>query len=175
MKKKAINYFYFVRDIPYKIPTSIKETDYCCGGKHKILSDLLKSLGLQVRNRVCLFLWNSLDLPSKFKKISYENDCTHTYLEIKTNNRWEVLDVTWDVGLARVFHINDWDGKSNTEIAVKPIKIFSPQKSEEILNNFEKKENIIKDLKMNGKFYEAFNNWLKEIRRSKEPKKLTLR
>ena len=114
-------------------------------------------------------------MPSKFKKISYENDCTHTYLEIKTNNRWEVLDVTWDVGLARVFHINDWDGKSNTEIAVKPIKIFSPQKSEEILKNFEKKENIIKDLKMNGKFYEAFNNWLEEIRRSKEPKKLALR
>lgn len=60
---KQIDYFYFVRDIPYKILISIKETDYCCSGKHEILFELLKSLGLKVRHRVCMFLWSSLNLP----------------------------------------------------------------------------------------------------------------
>ncbi len=89
---KQVDYFYFVRDIPYKIPTSIKETDYCCSGKHEILFDLLKSLGLQARYRICLFLWSSLNLPPKLKKIPHENDCTHTYLEINIKGKWKILD-----------------------------------------------------------------------------------
>lgn len=166
MNRKAIKYFYFVRDIPYKIPLSMKETDYCCGGKHEILVGLLKSLGLEARNRVCLFFWDSLILPQKLQKVSHENDCTHTYLEVKIGNKWIILDATWDVALERKFHVNEWDGKSNTKIAVEPTKIFSPQKSKRILREFKKEDNIIKDLRENGRFYKAFNDWLERIRRS---------
>jgi len=163
MKKKVISYFYFVRDIPYKIPTSIKEPDYCCSGKHEILFDLLKFLNLQARYRVCIFLWSSLNLPLELKKIPHKNDCTHTYLEIKIKDKWKILDATWDIGLKKVFQINEWDGKSDTKIAVEPIKIFSATKSKKIVEN-QTDEVIQKDLGINGKFYEGFNIWLKKIR-----------
>lgn len=161
-----VDYFYFVRDIPYKIPTSWEEPDYCCSGKHRILLDLLKSLGLQVRYRICLFLWSDLGFPSKLEEISHDDDCTHTYLEIKIEGNWKVLDATWDIGLEEVFLVNEWDGKSGTKIAVKPIEIFSPMKSREIVEKQTKKA-IEEDLKINGKFYEAFNEWLREIRRKR--------
>jgi hypothetical protein len=161
---KAVDYFYFVRDIPYKIPTSLKEADHCCSGKHEILFNLLKSSGLEVRYRVCVFLWSSFKLPSILEKISYEKDSTHTYLEVKIKDKWETLDATWDIGLKKVFPINSWGGKSGTRIAVKPVEIFSPAKSTQIVKN-QTKRVIEKDLKLNGKFYKAFNKWLDIIRK----------
>jgi hypothetical protein len=163
MKKKAINYFYFIRDIPYKIPLSTKEIDCCCSGKHEALFVLLKSLGLQVRYRVCLFLWSNLNLSPKLKKIPHENDCTHTYLEIKIKRGWKVLDATWDIGLRRILPVNEWDGKLDTKIAVQPIKIFSLEKSKKIIED-QSERLFRKDLKINGKFYKAFNAWLERAR-----------
>jgi len=55
----------------------------------------------------------------------------HTYLEIKINGKWKILDATWDKGLRKILPVNNWDGKSGTEIAVKPTKIFSAKKSSE--------------------------------------------
>lgn len=92
-------------------------------------------------------------------KIPHDNDCTHTYLEIKIDGDWKTLDATWDSDLKGIFYINQWDGKSNTEIALKPVKIFSPQKSLEIVNN-QSEEVIQKDLQINKEFYKAVNDWL---------------
>ncbi len=58
--KKAREYFNYVRDIPYSIPSLYKEPDYCCVGKHKMLSDLLLSLGIKTRFIACEFLWSSV-------------------------------------------------------------------------------------------------------------------
>ncbi len=74
------------------------------------------------------------------------------------------MDVTWDMDLKGIFHINKWDGKSNTEIAVKPTKIFTPQKSLEIVNN-QDEELINKDLEINREFYKGFNEWLDKNRK----------
>ncbi len=98
------------------------------------------------------------------EKIPHNNDCTHTYLEISIDGNWKILDATWDIGLKKLFHINKWDGKSNTEIAVKPIKIFTPQESLEIVNH-QDEEVINKDLKINGEFYKYFNEWLDKNRK----------
>lgn len=154
-----ISLFNSVRDIPYKIPLKWNEQDNSCSGKHEKLFNLLIENDYDVRYRVCVFLWSSLNLPQKLEKIPHDNDCTHTYLEIKINGSWKILDATWDSGLKSLFHINEWDGKSNTEIALKPIKIFTPKKSIEIINN-QNEEVIKKDLQINGEFYKAFNSWL---------------
>lgn len=161
---KKIKYFYFVRDIPYKISTSLKEPDYSCSGKHEILFKLLKSLGLKVRYRICEFLWSSLNLPLKLQKTINEDKCTHTYLEINIKGKWKILDATWDIGLKKIFHINEWNGKSNTKIAVKPIKIFSPEKSKKMVGS-ETEELVRQDLKINREIYKGFNNWLENIRK----------
>ncbi|MCX6739793.1 MAG: hypothetical protein NTZ49_01020 [Candidatus Parcubacteria bacterium] len=156
--------FKTVRNIPYRIPVVLGEKDDCCSGKNKALKDLLNKQGLEVRYRVCGFLWSTIDLPKKVSKIPHDDYSTHLYLEALINKKWVIIDATWDIGLKNIFHINKWDGKSNTEIAVKPIEIFSPQKSADIMNS-ENIEEMKKDRKVNGRFYEAFNNWLNEVRR----------
>ncbi len=155
--------FNSVRDIPYRIPLKSGDRDDCCSGKAARLFELLTKNGYDVRYRICLFFWNSIILPKSLEKIPHENDCTHTYLEIIINGKWKVIDPTWDKGLGKILPINKWDGKANTEIAVKPVKIFSPKKSAEIVNN-QTQVVIEKDLKINGKFYKAFNEWLQKNR-----------
>lgn len=152
-----------IRDIPYRIALKWGEEDNCCSGKHEKLFNLLTKQGYKVRYRVCVFLWSSLNLPKELKKILHDDDCTHTYLEIYLNNTWQILDATWDSNLKNLFKINKWDGKSDTEIAVKPFKTFTPERSLEIVKN--QNESLIKkDLKINGKFYNAFNKWLDKNR-----------
>ena len=74
------------------------------------------------------------------------------------------MDATWDKGLKGLFHVNEWDGKNDTEIAVKPMRIFDPEKSLEIVERQD--ENLIKkDLEINGKFYKAFDEWLERNRK----------
>lgn len=155
--------FNSIRDIPYKILLKGGDEDNCCSGKHQKLFNLLKNEGYKVRYRVCVFLWSSLNLPSELAKVPHDDDCTHTYLEIELNNTWKILDVTWDKQLNHLFPINEWDGKSDTKIAVKPTRIFNPQKSLEIVSN-QNIEKITKDLEINGEFYNRFNKWLEKNR-----------
>ncbi|MDX9970325.1 MAG: hypothetical protein RBS56_00250 [Candidatus Gracilibacteria bacterium] len=161
----TIEAFKTVRDMPYRIPLALKEKDVCCSGKHKLLKDMLEKQGFEVRYRVCTFLWSSIDLPEKVSSVQHHDNNTHVWLETLVNNEWIIADATWDSGLKNIFHINDWDGKSNTQPAVKPIEIFSPQKSADIMNNYND-EDILNDLEINGEFYKAFNDWLEEQRAS---------
>ncbi len=159
-----ISTFESIRDIPYRILLKWGEEDDCCSGKHEKIFNLLKKKGYGVRYRVCVFLWSSLNLPPELEKIPHDDDCTHTYLEIKIGDDWKILDATWDKKLKNLFHINEWDGKSDTKIAVKSTKIFTPQKSLDIVNN-QNEEIINKDLEINGEFYNGFNEWLDKNRK----------
>jgi len=159
-----ISTFESIRDIPYRIPLKRGEEDDCCMGKHERLLNLLKKDGYGVRYRVCAFLWSDLNLPPELKTVPHDEDGTHAYLEIKLGDEWKILDASWDIGLKGIFHINKWDGKSDTEIAVKPTKIFTPQKSLDIIKN-QNEEEIRKELKINGEFYKGFNEWLDKHRK----------
>jgi hypothetical protein len=160
-----IEAFKTVRDMPYRIPLTSKEEDVCCNGKHKLLKDLLEKQGLEVRYRVCTFLWSSIALPEKVSSLQHDDNSTHVWLEVFINEEWIIVDATWDIGLKNIFHVNEWDGKSNTKPAVKPIEIFSPQKSVDIMNT-KYDGDTLNDLKIDidGEFNKAFNDWLEEQR-----------
>jgi len=102
-------------------------------------------------------------LPEKVTSVQHNDNSTHVWLEVFLTDEWIIVDATWDSGLKNIFHVNEWDGKSNTKPAVKPIDIFNPQKSADIMNN-ENEEDILNDLKINREFYKTFNNWLEEQR-----------
>jgi hypothetical protein len=159
----AISAFKTVRDMPYRIPLALDEEDSCCNGKHRILKNLLIEQGFKVRYRICTFRWSSINLPEKVSNVPHDDNCAHLYLEVMINGRWVIVDATWDGGLKDIFHINEWDGKQNTEIAVKSISIFSPKESAEIMKNDDEEE-ILSDLQINVEFYRAFNRWLEENR-----------
>lgn len=171
----AVDYFTFVRDTPFRMPLSVGDPDYSCAGKHVVLRTLLSSLGLKVRYALCRFSWNSLDMPESLKEIPHE-DVTHVYLEVyyKEQTRWMSVDATWDKGLAPKLPVSEWDGRSDTIIAVKPIESLKPIESQE---EFDKWLNspppsmdewlslpLDSPLKVNGKFYEALNKWVESIR-----------
>lgn len=168
-KMKPTFYFNLVRDIPYRISLKQDEADHCCTGKHRVLYYVLKNLGFKVRIRQCEFLWSSMNLPKKVIGLSKEDLSSHTYLEIYNKNKkeWLPIDATWDSGLSKRFKISMWDGKNKTFIAVKPIRILSPKESLRRLEKEATEEFFIKDMNIQGKFYEAFNDWLEELRKAK--------
>ena len=155
--------FSSIRDIPYKIPLSLDDKAVDCDKKHKKLLNLLTKQGLKVRFRICVFLWSELNVPAKILKISHIDKCEHLYLEVLINNQWITLDATWDIGLKNILKVNEWDGKSNTVIAVKPIRIYSSQEKRNLSHN-ETKKSFIEDIKINRAFYKAFNMWLEKNR-----------
>ncbi len=156
--------FQSIRDIPYTIPLAYGETDHCCSGKNKKLLEYLASEGYEVRFRVCSFRWSDMSfLPDKVVTVPHEDESTHAYLEFKQGDEWRVVDATWDKGIGKYFTIEEWDGEASTGIAVKPIEIYSPEKSLEIMQD-DSQETLEQDLVINGAFYKAFNTWLEELR-----------
>jgi len=77
--------------------------------------------------------------------------------------KWLSLDATWDSRLKPFFKISSWNGKNATPLAVKSIKRLSLEEGI-ILAKETSKKDFIGDIKTNGKFYQAFNSWLKEVR-----------
>jgi hypothetical protein len=162
----AITAFNTERDIPYRIPLTPQEHDACCSGKATRLKAALEKLGYTVRYRVCDFVWSEVGLPDELFDIPREDHCTHTYLEVLIEEHWIVVDPTWDNKQTR-FPVNEWDGKTDTKVAVRSISIYGPERSAEIL--LETDEAAIKaDLATNKEFYAAFNEWLEESRNPEE-------
>jgi hypothetical protein len=158
-----INIFKSIRDIPYKIPLTLTDKSIDCDKKHRELYRLLKKEGIKARFRICVFLWSDLNIPKYILDIPHTDRCEHLYLEAFLNEQWIILDATWDIGLKNILNVNFWDGKSNTDIAVKPIEILEPQKNTKLIH-CQTRENFEKDIKDSGKFYKELNNWLEKER-----------
>ena len=103
-------------------------------------------------------------MPESIKKIPHEDRVGHVYLEVynKEQARWMTVDATWDKGLAPKLPVSEWDGRSDTIIAVKPIESLKPIEIQEELDKL--KSQIRQAIKANSKFVEAFNKWLESIR-----------
>ena len=158
-----IGYFTFVRDIPFRLPLSVHEPDHSCVGKHVVLKTLLSSLGFKVRYALGVWSWSSLDMPESLKEIPHVDRAVHFYLEVynKEQARWMTVDATWDKGLAPKLPVSEWDGRSDTIIAVKPVEILKERRDE-----FDKSSEAkwAEAIEANGKFFEALNKWVESIR-----------
>lgn len=164
----SIEIFNQVRDIPYRIPLSLDETEGKYGGsclyKVELLKKLLEAEGLECRYRIGIFLWSQLNLPEEIRKAEHNDRGEHVWLEVWINNKWIILDPSWDIGLVKIFSINSWDGISDTKLAVKLIEILDVSASEDIMNFDNYEEAFSEDLSINGEFYKALNNYLDKIR-----------
>jgi len=161
---ELVEIFNQIRDIPYRIPLTLEEEDNCCVGKHKKLFNLLKEKGYNVRYRICTFNWEDTNIPDHIKTIPHESKATHTYLEIEIDKEWKILDITWDKKLSNILPINNWDGRSDTNITVPKKTILSPEESIKIVKEEENKDFMINDLKLNKEFYKAINDWIESNR-----------
>lgn len=164
----SIEIFNQVRDIPYRIPLSLDETEGEYGGsclyKVELLKKLLETEGLECRYRIGTFLWSQLNLPEEVMQAEHNDNGEHVWLEVCINNKWIILDPSWDIGLAKIFSINSWDGISDTKPAVKSIEILDVSASADIMDFDNYEEAFLEDLAINGEFYKALNTYLDQIR-----------
>ena len=113
-------------------------------------------------------------MPESLRQIPHEDSTIHVYLEVynKEQARWMTVDATWDRGLASRLPVSEWDGRSDTTLAVKPTESLKPIETQE---EFDKWSDLPSEekwlslpmnspLKVNGKFYEELNKWVESIR-----------
>lgn len=165
---ERIECFRFIQNIPYKIGLYRGSPDYCCSSKSVMLRNLLHNIGLESRYIICTFDWTQTPAPSDVLKLPREPGETHQYLQvfIPETQRWIDCDPTWDETLRYArFPIASWDGLTSTTLAVKPLKIYTPQETLLLIEGYNDQKLIDKHLDFCRDFYQAFNQWLEKIRK----------
>jgi len=174
---KIITLFEKVRDIPYGDIGSRKPLDVysqnkgTCSGKHELLKALYKTLGISVKDFIIIHNFKKLPVnyPINIQQILEKTTIIdpHNFIKIKINNKWYIVDVTWDKALKKHgFPVNEnWDGKSNMKISVtKGGEIYETEKpivlKEKLLKNMS--EEFQKERKI---FLEKLTIWLDILRR----------
>jgi hypothetical protein len=124
--------FEHVRDIPYQFSASrdpvevLKTGRGSASGKHYLLGELLRHLGLKVRHMLCTHRFNEspLPFPDDMQEMLRKNEIVdvHDYLQIFVDDQWIDIDVTWEAGLHDFgFPVNEeWDGKTSMLLTVIP-------------------------------------------------------
>ena len=98
--------FALVRDMPYRRASSRKpeaiigEWRGTCSGKHYLLADIFRELGLESQVIMCTHRFtpdNTLHFPPELRKLVAEGPVpdVHTYLRVNTAQGWTVVDATW--------------------------------------------------------------------------------
>ncbi len=156
-----VYYFELVRDIPYSIWHD--RPDYNCVVKNDILINLFNSNDLNARRRICEFKWDDLNIPESVLSNSHPKKSYHEFIEVEIpeKNEYVTVDATWDSLLAPKFDYNKWDGKTGTDIAVKPLKIYSVEESQEIRESVSEIESTADNHEC---FYYSLNIYFNSIR-----------
>jgi hypothetical protein len=160
--------YILARDIPFRTPLSIEEQGYACVAKPEILDQMLQNQGLESRHRITKFRWEDHRIPEKILKHTHEDPETHEYLEVKVpeTGEWVEVDPTWDSRIRHPkFPTLEWDGKTETGLAVEPVEKLSVKESREFIeqdSTEEARREYFK--KKNRQFFKALNKWLQEKR-----------
>lgn len=169
MKKEyRIKIFEKIRDIPYRIIQSDNPEDMLklnaghCAPKHILLVDTFRKIGIKTNFVLCTFKWSEVEnLPDKLKVLAKKcgaNLRGHLAATSFINGKWILLDATWDKPIEKLgFHVNEWDGISDTTLAVKPIGKL------EVLEDVSR--DSVTRTRTEMKFYDKLNEWLDGARK----------
>jgi len=165
-----------VRDIPYAYPASRDPEEVLrtgvgtCSGKHYLLAELYRRLGLQVRNMICSHRFNESDLPfpEEMQAMLRKNEIVdmHDYLQIDVGGDWVDIDATWERGLRDFgFPVNEeWDGREPMILSVAPDEQVvvdngdAARTKEEMLAKLSPRQRALRK-----QFLDALNRWMVEL------------
>jgi transglutaminase-like putative cysteine protease len=170
-----IRVFERVRDLPYSYPSSRDPVEVLrggrgsCSGKHYLLGEFFRRLGMNVRHMVCTHRFNEspIGFPEELQAMLRKNEIVdvHDYLQIRVGDEWIDVDATWPLALRDFgFPVNeDWDGRSPMLLSVVPeetvVVTGDPEKKkEEILARFTPRQRQLRK-----QFLEALSRWVNEI------------
>ncbi len=173
--RSRITLFERVRDIPYYYPSSRDPNEVLergrgsCSGKHYLLGELYRLLGLEVRHMICTHRFNESPIvfPAPMQEMLRKNEIVdlHDYLQIALDGEWVDIDATWERGLREFgFPVNeDWDGKSAMLLSVVPEDLTIAERDpdtlkEELLSKLPPRQRTLRK-----QFLEALSNWVQEL------------
>ena len=181
-REARIAVFTRIRDMPYEIIAELKDPYEgpvktleagrgSCTAKHFLLGAMLQLMELPVQYVTYPFYWGDPDIayPPEVKMLA-ERAPLEYHLANKAfiDGKWVLVDATWDPAVAKAgFPVNhDWDGRSDTVNAVKPLRevvhdgaVERAQYTDEVKAAYSGEEALVLD-----EFVAAFNRWLRELR-----------
>lgn len=164
-----------IRDISYSAAASedaqavLESKRGSCAGKHQLLAEALRCLGLQVRHMICThrFSESPIPFPDNMQALLRKNEIidVHDYLQIAIDGDWVDVDATWEQCLREYgFPVNeDWDGRSPMLLSVTveepQVADRDPAKlKDEILSHFTPRQRSLRK-----EFLAALDAWVDEI------------
>lgn len=164
-----------VRDLPYAYPASRDPEDVLrvgagsCSGKHYLLGEMYRRLGLRVRNMICSHRFNEspLPFPDEMQEMLRKDEILdmHDYLQVELDGDWIDIDVTWERGLRDFgFPVNEeWDGQASMVLSVVPeehvvVDGEAARAKEEMLAKLSPRQRALRK-----RFLEALNRWVVEL------------
>ena len=181
-EESRVAIFEKVRDIPYFVDPEMLSLEKgpekmleCNGGscspKHFLLGMMYDRIGLSVRYCTYSFWWCDQEADYSEKVLSLAKKIPVTYhlvCEVLIGERWVLVDATWDPALEVAgFPINkEWDGISDTTLAVIPEEKYGCMNLEERQKDYNKKVSAYTSGdKLNlARFSKKLNKWLEEVR-----------
>jgi hypothetical protein len=178
-----ISIFDHIRDIPYAVIPEIrnpvdgpqgllKGMKGSCTPKHFLLGRMFEMLQIPIKYVTYPFSWSAgpVAYPPELTKMAEVVPVDyHLACKARIENRWVVVDATWDRPLARVgFPINEsWDGVSDTKLAVESFDEIVHQSVQERVNFVQARKAswTPDDNAWREHFVDALNKWLEDVRR----------
>lgn len=186
-KDARISIYEHIRDIPYSIVSELRDPQTgpaglirmnrgSCVPKHYLMHLMFTRLGLPVKYVTYLFNWNdpAIKFPPDLKKIVTAMPITpHLAVKADIDERWVSVDATYDLSLRIAgFTVNEeWDGVSDTKIAVIPVEEIVHESLEDRLSFAERivGEYTEKEKAAYAEFALRLNKWLEGVRKN-EPR-----
>ncbi len=174
-REARVRVFERVRDFPYYYPSSrdpeevLRAGRGSCSGKHYLLAELFRGLGVRVRHLICTHRFNEspIGFPEELQAMLRKNEIVdvHDYVQILIDEKWIDVDATWPSALREYgFPVNEeWDGVSPMLLSVVPEEILVVQGDPE-----KKKEELLARLtprqrQLRKQFLESLSAWVNEI------------
>ena len=173
--RSRITLFEHVRDIAYYYPSTRDPSEVLvsgrgsCSGKHYLLGEMFRLLGLNVRHMICTHRFNESPIvfPAPMQEMLRKNEIIdmHDYLQLGVDGEWVDVDATWPSGLREFgFPVNEnWDGKTAMLLSVVPEDLTIAERDPEAL-----KEELLSKLPprqraLRKQFLTALSSWVQEL------------
>jgi hypothetical protein len=170
-----------IRDIPYGVINSrdplkvLAANKGTCSGKHLLLAGLYRAMGLEVRDMVAFHKYQGLPrkirYPEKLRLLLQRGDGIpdyHNFIKLSVGARWATLDATFEGELRNCFVVNQWDGRGDTKLSVKPIMIWEVE--DPVGFKLARLAEMPSEIQSCRKeFLEAFSDWLVQLREKRRP------
>ncbi len=149
-----------IRDRPYR-GTTYPEKSQNCYFKGTELLSRLTTLGFAMRARIGEMQWEDAPVPTEIVKLLPKDSIsTHFYPEIFIDEKWRILDPSWNKSFAQKYNLPYSKFGEDNESCFKITKLYDETEQAQYIKDWTEKES---NDSSNDLFITAMNNWLEDV------------